>query len=87
VAGFFVGVTEDHEDRELAIVLPGAFVVGLLALLPLLAGRRVVRWWRVRRNLASGRCLACGYDLRATPDRCPECGTVPTTKDAIPAGR
>ena len=57
-----------------AIVLPLWPIIVLSGILP---GLRL--WRRVRRriNARKGQCRECGYDLRATPQRCPECGTVP----------
>lgn len=43
-------------------------------LIPLFAIRRTRQRIRRRRE---GCCIACGYDMRASPDRCPECGANP----------
>ena len=46
-------------------------VAAVSAILPAIF---VMNWFRKRRTSKRGFCANCGYDLRATPERCPECG-------------
>jgi hypothetical protein len=59
--------------------VPDWLLVGLFAASPIAKG---YLYRRRRRRSHHGMCPFCGYDLRATPDRCPECGTVPPAKAA-----
>ena len=49
--------------------------------LPVLA---LFRWVYRSKRYAAGQCVACGYDLRASTDRCPECGA-PVPEPIVPA--
>jgi hypothetical protein len=52
----------------------------LSAILPLRFALRLLRHAARERRGNRGLCPCCGYDLRASPDRCPECGAVPAVK-------
>ena len=74
VAGFYYG----SDGIWTVVALPMPFVVGLLAVAPSATALHVRHRRLHSRRAAAGRCIACGYDLRATPERCPECGAVPS---------
>ena len=67
------------------LIVPHYAIALLSALLPIIWFRRYLN---ERRSARVGCCVECGYDLRATPDRCPECGAIPNaskTSKADPA--
>ena len=62
------------ESTTKAIFLSHWLALVLTGILPSLALWRLNRWRRRRKHCGAGMCKGCGYDLRATPGRCPECG-------------
>jgi len=74
--------------RTVTVPSPGPKVTMDMFLLPYWLPTAIAgiapAWWLlnllrrpVALRCADGRCTTCGYDLRATPDRCPECGRAP----------
>ena len=91
-AGFFwkterVGDTDVRPDfwiigERWQGAIPYWFAAAAFSLMPAVALHRATRNLRQRRLARIGLRPSCGYDLRATPGRCPECGTVPAANKA-----
>jgi hypothetical protein len=68
----FSGSLNSIRFAEYAAATAGYLAVAALAIW--------VVYFRISRRahrILHGLCPACGYDLRATPARCPECGAIP----------
>ena len=73
-AGFVYGTTFDSDTgySEYSFEMP-FWPLLVLTLVPPAAW--TYRRWKERRRRLRGLCRRCGYDLRASEGRCPECGT------------
>jgi hypothetical protein len=79
--GFWIVTGERWGEEHQALFVPAWFAFAACVVLPL-------AWWREkatagRPTCVDGTCRFCGYDLRATPDRCPECGTTPLARISL----
>jgi hypothetical protein len=69
----------DHSAFRTVAGFPIWLPAFLTSLLP---ARWMFHLLKNRQRTSSQRCRTCGYDLRATPDRCPECGAAPARPPA-----
>jgi hypothetical protein len=74
---FEIASSPPARDTLINVLVP-YWMIAVAAILPPLAW---IRWrWRRSRHASPGHCPQCGYDLRATVERCPECGRPVTTE-------
>lgn len=69
----FTGLRWLSGPRMWSVRIPIWGFMFVFSVAPVIKAYQVIQ----QRQLNTGLCPHCGYDLRATPDRCPECGIVP----------
>jgi hypothetical protein len=69
------------EEDRFDLKLPYCFLAAVTGALPAYLALKAIRR---RREQRQGLCRLCGYDLSATPQRCPECGAAPVPSPGTP---
>jgi hypothetical protein len=75
--GFGIGVAGSSKNHLVQVEIPHLACILIFLAMGIEFTRRLRAQLQLMRREARGLCPACGYDLRATPDRCPECGWRP----------
>lgn len=79
--GIHVATARTPRSSQYDMTIPYWLVIAASAFLPVTHAIRLRRDQISRYRSSQGLCLACGYDLRESRERCPECGT-PTAPSA-----
>jgi hypothetical protein len=75
--GFYARADQRRGAPKATLFIPYWLLILLAAPWPVWRGRQYLVERARRGREARGLCWGCGYDLRITPERCPECGSVP----------
>ena len=70
----FVYRRDEGQQTPATVTGMAAPIWAVFLLMGLIPARNLGMLIAYRRRARAGACCSCGYDLRATPERCPECG-------------